>query len=76
MNYTQQPTTDSKCDSCSCKFGIHYISMDGQRTGCLSDDQREGRCHCKGFAIIYRPQVTMTPRPIQPAPNARDYYNR
>ena len=48
----------SKCDFCSHPAARHYATFDGKDTGCTEEmGQREGRCTCKGFGFIYRPQL-------------------
>ena len=53
------PAQNTKCGMCVCTFGVHYATFDGMKSGCTTDfGQREGRCTCRGFAIVYKPVVS------------------
>lgn len=53
------PTQNTKCGMCGCPFGVHYASFDGHVNGCTKDfGQRDGRCTCRGFAIVYKPVLS------------------
>lgn len=70
----KQPNIKDKCGLCSCVFGVHYASFDGTKTGCLTEfGQRDGRCTCKGFAVVYRPQIQTYQRPSSGNDQFKDY---
>jgi hypothetical protein len=81
MGSPNEPEINSLCDFCGHKFGIHFSSFDGNRNGCLVDDQRDGRCSCKGFGFIYRPRIRAfsytDPRPrMTEEEKTRAYYDK
>jgi hypothetical protein len=50
-----RPNNTDKCGFCGCTFGKHFETYDGSQTGCITDHgQREGRCTCKGYAVVQR----------------------
>jgi hypothetical protein len=56
----QRPSNDQPCGRCGCRFGLHYISLDGSRKGCSNPNRyprgqsaATKRCDCQGFAILY-----------------------
>lgn len=63
----ERPNDDAVCAQCNHRFGVHAITYDRMRSGCLwmQDSQTDGTmmCRCDGFFMrVYWPPV------IQEAP--------
>lgn len=69
-----KPQMHTPCGLCKCPFSYHYVSFDGAVSGCTRDfGQRDGRCNCRGFAIIYKPVFPSS----DPTPEmVRAYYEK
>lgn len=68
------PDMDTPCGVCRDLFGLHWITHDGERQGCLGAPEATAgeACDCRGFALVWTPRQTLDPSLFAP-PDVFEY---
>jgi hypothetical protein len=60
----EQFDMNKSCASCVHSLGSHFTTYNGNRQGCIIEDQTDGRCRCTGFTVAFQPKTFLNFRPL------------